>query len=296
MTRRVAVFAALVIFCCASGGMAAELEYYKVYKPETGMTADEIMQIVYHNKYSLFARDYDLPESEIFYVDPSGLVRTKLAERYRKVEGGSNDIQYKDLVVVTHPTSVKGLAILTWTFQNPERDQDVWLWIPAIKKVRKISASEDDDAFMGSDLTVEEVSTRRFEDETYRLIGEKDFDGYRFEHTGEMKFQGRPCFVIEAEPVNPHWYYAKRTVWVDKEMGGAIFEEYEDRNGDIFKTIYREWDWYTQGDLRYPTQNAIECKDQRTGHRTVVLNKNQKYDEGLDDSTFSLRTLQRSKW
>jgi len=70
-------------------------------------------------------------------------------------------ISYKDLVVMTYPTQVKGLAVLTWTYQDPEKDQNVWLWIPSLKKVRKISASEDDDAFMGSDFTVEEVSTQR---------------------------------------------------------------------------------------------------------------------------------------
>jgi len=275
---------------------AESLDYYKLYTPAGGMTADEIMEIAYHNKYSLFAQDYDLPDSEVFYIDPSGFTRTKLAERYRIVKGGEDNIKYKDLVVVTHPTQVKGLAILTWTYENPNKDQDVWLWIPALKKVRKISASEGDDAFMGSDLTVEEVSTRRFEDETYKLLREDTFAGYRFEQTGEMMFEGRPCFVIEAIPTKDHWYYAKRTVWVDKGFGGSIFEEYFDKNGDKFKTIFRGWDWYTDGALRYPTQTAIECKDLRTQHRTVVYNRQQNYDKGLDERKFTLRMLQRSKW
>jgi len=299
MKKMIVLILVTAVFGFVWGGdlaQSAELKYYQVYAPESGMTAEEIMRVVYHNKYSLFAHDYDLPDSEVLYVDPSGLVRKKLAKRYRRVEGGVNNLQYKDLVVVTYPSSVKGLAILTWTFENPERDQDVWLWIPSIKKVRKISASEDDDAFMGSDLTVEEVSTRRFEDETYRLIGEEDFEGYTLEETGEEKFSGRPCFVIEAAPVKPHWYYAKRTVWVDKEFGGIIFEKYFDKNDNLFKTIFREWDWYTADDLKYPTQVTIEGKDLRTGHRTVVFNKNQKYDKGLDESMFTLRTLERSKW
>jgi len=286
----------LLCMAFAAQAYAQDLNYYEVLKPQAGMSADEIMKIMYHNKYSLFARDYALPDSEVFYIDKSGFTRKKLAERYRIVMGGKDDVQYKDLVVVTYPTHSKGLAILTWTYEDPDRDQDVWLWIPSLKKVRKISASEDDDAFMGSDLTVEEVSTRRFKDETYTLLGEENFAGYQFEQTGEMKFQGKPCFKIEAIPKKPHWYYSKRVVWIDKETGGNIFEEYYDKIGKVFKTRFIQWEWYEKQGRQYATQTAIECKDLRTGHRTVIFNRDQHYDEGVDESKFTLRSLQRSKW
>ncbi len=275
---------------------AVELEYGKVYTPESGMPADEIMQITYHNKYSLFAEDYDLPNSYVFYIDKSGFTRKKEAIRKRIVLNGRDGLSYKDLISVTYPTQAKGLAILTWTYENPERDQDVWLWVPALKKVRKVSASEDDDAFMGSDLTVEEVSTRRFEDENYKLIGEKEFDGYKFEHSGEMKLEARPCFVIEAVPNKPHWYYDKRIVWIDKEIGGAIFEEYYDKNGKLFKTIFREWDFYKPETKHYPQQVAIECKDLRVGHRTVIINENEEYDQGANEQDFTVKSLMRTRW
>jgi len=275
---------------------AHALDYHKIYAPSSGMSADEIMQIMYHNKYSLFAKDYDLPNSEIYYVDSSGFTRVKKAIRKRIVQAGADGISYKDIIVVTYPTQTKGLAVLTWTYEDMERDQDTWLWIPSLKKTRKISASEADDAFMGSDLTVEEVSTRRLEDETYKLLGEKIFDGYTLEHTGEFKFKGKPCFVIECIPNKPHWYYAKRIVWIDKETGGNIFEEYYDKNGKMFKTIFREWAWHQMPNTRYPSQITVECKDLRTGHRTVVFNSEQQYDVGLQERDFTVRMLLRSKW
>ncbi|MCM8823614.1 MAG: outer membrane lipoprotein-sorting protein [Candidatus Omnitrophica bacterium] len=276
--------------------LAGELEYYKLYTPQEGMSAEEIMQIKYHNKYSLFAKDYYLPYCEVYYVDASGFTRKKIAKRFRIVKGGEDGISYKDLVVITYPTEIKGLAILTWTYTDPNKYQDVWLWVPSLKKVRKISASEDEDAFMGSDLTVEEVSTRKFEDESYRLIGEENFKGYKFEHSGEMKFEGKPCFVIECVPKQPHWYYAKRIIWVTKDTGGNIFEEYYDKNGKLFKTIFRDWAIYEPGTKNYPTQHAVECKDLRTGHRTTVLNLNQEYDKGISEQEFTVKALMRSKW
>ena len=105
---------------------AESLEYYKVYAPKDGMSADEIMEIVYHNKYSLFAKDYELPESEVYYIDKTGFTRKKFAKRYRIVKAGADDISYKDLIVVTYPVVTKGLAILTWTYADPKKEQNTW--------------------------------------------------------------------------------------------------------------------------------------------------------------------------
>jgi hypothetical protein len=149
---------------------------------------------------------------------------------------------------------------------------------------------------MGSDFTVEEVSTRKFGDETYKLIGTKEFPGYKFEHTGEMKFAGAPCFVIECVPKKENWYYAIRVVYVDKATGGNIFDEYYDKNGNLFKTLFREWTWYQPETKRFPMQHSLECKDLRTGHRTAILNQDEEYDVGLEDSLFSEKRLERSKW
>lgn len=294
MRRLFLAFGFLLFF--AAGVFAQPLEYYRVYQPESGMTAEQIMRIKYHNKFSLFAQDHQ-SLSQIFYVAPSGFTRRRDAVRQRITKAGEGGFSYKDLVAVTYPTDMRGLAILTWTYQDAAKNQDVWLWLPSLKRVRKISASEDDDAFMGSDLTVEEVSTRRFEDESYTLLGEKEFAGYRFEHTGEMHFAGRPCFVIEARTRKPHWYYSKRIVWIDKETGGNIFEEYYDARERLFKTLFRQWTWIeTEAGKRYPVQQAIECKDLRTNHRTVVLLENLEYDRNISEHNFTVRALMRSRW
>ncbi|MBN2119830.1 MAG: outer membrane lipoprotein-sorting protein [Candidatus Omnitrophica bacterium] len=292
--RKLFLFFGILFF--VFGGFAQDLEYHKVYKLKDGMSAEEIMRIKYHNKYSLFAYDY-YSTSTIFYVDKSGFTRKKDAVRERIIKAGEDGISYKDLVIVTYPTESKGLAILSWTYADPKKEQDTWLWLPSLKKVRKISASEDDDAFMGADVTVQEVSTRGFQDETYELIGEEDFKGYLFEHTQELKFKGRPCFIIECRSTKPHWYYSKRIIWVDKDTGGNIFEEYYDKNDKLFKTLYRQWVWFDIGGGKlYPIQEALECKDLRTGHRTVVLIENSKYDQGISEQDFTVKSLMRSRW
>lgn len=157
---------------------AADLEYFKVHTPSVGMTADEIMQIKYFNKYSLFAKDYE-SIGDVVFIEKDGSKRNRRFSRRRIILGRkSDDVSYKDLVMFTQPTSVKGLATMTWNYMKSTRDQDVWLWLPSLRKIRKVSAGQADDSFMGGDFTVEEITTRRFTDETYKLLGEEIFKGY----------------------------------------------------------------------------------------------------------------------
>ena len=114
----------LGISVIAGYAYAADLEYYKVHKPQEGMTADEIMQIKYFNKYSLFAKDYE-SIGDVVFIEKDGSKRNRRFLRQRIILGrGSDDISYKDLVMFTQPTSVKGLATMTWNYMNPDRDQD----------------------------------------------------------------------------------------------------------------------------------------------------------------------------
>ena len=275
---------------------AEELEYLKVYKPQEGMSADEIMQIEYFIKYTRFAKDIDL-RGKAYFIDKSQAVRERETLRQRITLGRkSDDIAYKDLNMFTAPSAVKGLATLSWTYMGPKRQQDTWLWIPSLKKIRKISNANADDSFMGSDFTVEDIITRKFEDETYALAGEENFKGYSCEFDKKVYFQGVPCFVIEAKPVKSPWYYSKRLLWVDKNTGGGIYEEMYGPNGKMFKTIFKDYEMYNVNGKEYPTQILLECKDLRGGHRTVIANSDIKYDQGLSEDLFTERALSQSRW
>jgi len=276
-------------------GFAQSLEYHKLYSIKDDMSADEIMRIKYHNKYSLFSKDYQ-QKGEVYYIDPNGFTRKRIWKRMRIVLGDKGPFSYKDLVVITYPTNLKGLAVLTWTYKDPDKEQQVWLWVPSLKKVRKISASCDDDAFLGSDFTVEEVSTRRFEDETYKLVGKKKFPGYKCKFDNKVYFKDRPCMVIEAYPKRKRWYYAKRVVWVDIETGGNILEEYYDAKGRKIKILFRKWGFTDVDGKKYPTQFLLEAEDLKTGHRTTIVMKDTKFDQGLSEQIFTVKTLMRSRW
>jgi len=276
-------------------GYTAELEYFQIHKPQAGMSADEIMQIEYFTKYTKFARDIEL-NGKAYFIDKSGSVRERSTQRIRITLGRkSDDVAYKDLVIFTSP-QVKGLGSLTWTYMNPKKQQDSWLWIPSLKKIRKISAANADDSFMGSDFTNEDIITRRFEDETYSLIKEENFAGYPCEFDKKTYAKDAPCFVLECKPIRSPWYYSKRIVWVDKNTGAGIYEEMFDSTGRMFKTIFKDYQIYNVNGKEYPAQIMLEVKDLRSGHRTVITNSDIKFDQGLSEDLFTERALMQSRW
>ena len=275
---------------------AEALEYHNVYKPKEGMTADEIMQLKYFVKYTKFSRDVELT-GYVYLIDSSGFTRQRSFLRQRIILGRPSDgIAYKDSVVFTGPTAVKGLAVLTWSYMDPEKEQNQWLWLPSLKKIRKISAAQSDDSFMGSGFTVEEITTRKFEDETYTLLREEAFEGYQCEFNNEVYFKGSDCFVIEAKPKRSPWYYSKRIVWIDKKTGGDIFHEIYDPNQELYKTIFKDYEIMEVDGKDYAAQKLLEVVDLRTGHRTVIEMKDIKFDQGLSEESFTEKALMRSRW
>ncbi|MDD5565721.1 MAG: outer membrane lipoprotein-sorting protein [Candidatus Omnitrophica bacterium] len=288
--------AVLGIVLLTGHAMASNLEYFKVYTPKQGMSADEIMNIEYFVKYTKFAHDASF-YGKAYFIDKSGSVRERETTRLRITLGRkSDDIAYKDLVMFTAPAQVKGLATLTWTYMNPKKEQDTWLWVPSLKKIRKISAANADDSFMGSDFTNEDILTRRFEDEAYTLLREENFKGYHCDFTKKTYYQDAPCFVIEAKPKRSPWYYSKRILWVDKATGAGIYEEMYDPNGKLFKIIFKKFQVYNVNGKEYPAQELLEGKDLRTGHRTVITNEDIRFDIGIPEDQLTEQKLMQSRW
>ncbi|MEA3328769.1 MAG: outer membrane lipoprotein-sorting protein [Candidatus Omnitrophota bacterium] len=273
----------------------AESSLPEVPRPYPGISADDLMKMWFEVKYTTFTRDIELKGDYRLFSKKGQVIKNWRFIRSRIVlNRKSKDINYKDLIVMTSPPNVKGMGILTWTYLDTERLQDIWLWIPSLKKIRRISPGQAEGAFMGSDLTNAEVSTRKFGDETYKLTGEEKFKGYYCDFAEKNYYQGMDCYVIEAKPKNDRWYYTKRIVWIDKATGANIFEEMFDETGRKFKTIFRSYKSYTN--RGYPAQIILECKNLRTGSTTVIKNDEIKFDIGLKEGLFTEKTLMRSRW
>ncbi|MBU3933481.1 MAG: outer membrane lipoprotein-sorting protein [Candidatus Omnitrophica bacterium] len=298
MKKKLICLAVLLFAGICFAAQAADLNFHQVYKIRPGMSVDEIIKVTEHVQYTLNAFDYQ-STGNVLFIDESGATRTRKFLRQRIVLGPDSlnpEYKYKDLVIFTQPTLVKGLGILTWSYSDPDRDQDQWLWLPSLKKVRKISAAQADDSFMGSDFTVEEITTRTFDDETYKLLGEEKFKGYPSEIDNKTYYEGRDCYKIECRPKRQPWYYSKRITWIDKEYGSTICDEVYDPKGRLYKTILKRYKLMKVDGKDYYPQIFLEAKDLRTGHKTGIVMEDIKFDQGLPESHFSVKTLMRSRW
>jgi hypothetical protein len=288
----------------SSPGVAKELkieaaprscpECCDVLKPYEGISADDLMRIKYWIKYTKFAHDYR-SDCKFFLIDKTGFKRSRGFNRYRMLlYRNSPEYDYKDLTVITDPQNIKGLAILAWTYKDPKKDQDTWLWRPTLRKIRRVSQSEADDSALGSDWTTEEMSTRRWEDETYKMMGAQKFPGFISKYNGKTYYQGVDCWVVEATPKRKPWYYSKRIVWIDKRHGGNIYDEVYDPLGRKFKEILKVYEIWP--DKNCVPQVHLEAHDLNTGHRTINEIGNIKFNAGQDENFFTEKTLMRTKW
>ena len=264
-------------------------------QPYAGISANDLMKIKYTVKYTKFSRDYQ-GIGHFKMVPRDGPVRSRYWRRYRIILNKiSEEIDYKDLVLILGPQNLKGLSVLTWTYRDPEKEQEVWTWIPSLRKVRRLSPSEEADPFMGSDFTTEDISTRKWEDETYRMVGEKTFAGHRSTYHEKTIYKDTDCYVIEAKPKREKWYYSKRIVWLHKQFGGLIFDEFFGPEGKRRKTVVKEYEVLQDGCI---PQVFIEAEDHLSNHKTVIGFKKEDiaFNSGLKEGFFSEKTLMRSKW
>ena len=128
------------------------------------------------------------------------------------------------------PADVKGTRMLTWSHKDGDDDQ--WLYLPALKRVKRISTKNKSGAFMGSEFSYEDLGSQEVEEFTYKYLGEEQFNG-------------RDCWKIERYPVSKKSGYSKHIGWYDKEYMNPVRIDYYDRKGELLKTgIFSDYKLY----------------------------------------------------
>ncbi|CAM4153205.1 outer membrane lipoprotein-sorting protein [Pseudoalteromonas ostreae] len=182
----------------------------------------------------------------------------------------------KSLIIFDEPLDVKGTAFLN--FSNPIEPDDQWLYLPALKRIKRISSRNKSGPFMGSEFSYEDMSSFEVEKYTYKYLRDETAEG-------------RECFVLEYYPVDKYSGYPRQVVWLDKEMYQPIKTEYYDRKDSLLKTLkvtdYKRY----QGKFWRP--DKLEMTNHLNGKSTVLLMANYRFSTGLDERDFSQNTLKR---
>jgi len=177
------------------------------------------------------------------------------------------------------PADVRATAFLVWKY--PDKDDDRWLFIPAIKLVTRIAAKDNQSSFVGSDFTYEDVSGRDLGADAYELLREE-------------ATAGRDCYVVQSNPKAAS-AFSRKVSWIDKTSFLPVKEEYYDVQNELFRVFTADEVKEIKG---HPTAVRRTMKNLKTGHYTEVVFENVDYDAGLEEGLFSERSLQTppAKW
>lgn len=187
----------------------------------------------------------------------------------------------RSLVVFDSPPDVRGTALLTYA--NRAGDDDQWLYLPALKRARRISASNRSGPFMGSEFSYEDLASELVEKFTYRWLRDEACPG---EDRASLT-----CFVVERRPVDASSAYARQIVWIDQDEYRTMTMEYYDRKNVRLKTL--SLTQYQRYSGRFWRAGEMLMTNHQTGQSTRLVWSRYQFGVGLRESDFTPQALSR---
>ncbi len=214
-------------------------------------------------------------EMEMELVNRRGKKRTRLMVLLSKDYG--KDV--KSVFFVKKPADVRGTGFLVWSYDNTAREDDRWLYLPALKRSKRISGSSKNDSFMGSDMTYDDMGARSVDDDTHKLLREEEYAGH-------------DCWVVQSIPKEKDSLYSKTVVWIRKNNKLMVKGLFYDKRGKLLKEMYRKDIRKVQGIW---TVFLTEMENVQDHHKTFLRLKKVKYNMGLRNSFFRISTVERGR-
>ncbi len=208
-------------------------------------------------------------------IEEDGSVKNRIVEGW----GTETEDELSNMVLVFHrPASVQGTRFLVK--EREDRDDDQWIYLPALKRVRRIASSEEDSSFMGTDFTYGDLKSREVAEDSHTLLREESFGG-------------RECYVVQSIPKDlADAQYSKRIQWVAKDIWVPMKAKFYDKNEKHLKTMVVQDLQEVQG---YWTTMKTRMENVQSGHATEIAVDKIRYNEQMKDSLFSTRFLETGR-
>lgn len=182
----------------------------------------------------------------------------------------------KTLIIFRRPGDIEGTALLSFTHITAPDDQ--WLYLPALKRVKRISSNNKSGPFVGSEFAYEDMLSQEVEKYSYRRL--------RDEACGALQ-----CFTVERVPVYENSGYTRQIIWIDQKHYRAMRIDYYDRKGDRLKTLdYKGYRRYLD---HYWRADELFMKNHQTGKTTTLIFSTYKFQTGLRERDFTPGRLKR---
>lgn len=216
--------------------------------------------------------------STMTITDRTGVTKVRKLKTVLK-DSGDESRSFTEFV---EPADVNGTKFLTVSKKGEADDQRIYL--PALKKVRKISSSSKDGEFMGTDLTYFDMEKRTFDDGTYTLLAENEtLEG--------PAFAGLKLAKVASTFKDPNAPYSKTVSWIDPATGIPYKTDcYDKKDGALLKTITIDEVKTIKGYL-FTTKSTIA--NVKKGSQTVTSMGDIAVDIGVKDADVSLKRLEK---
>lgn len=219
-------------------------------------------------------------ESTMVLINDKGQKRERKNTTTLKLQ--SNGVDSNLLVKFSFPNDIKGTGVLQ--IEHIDADDDLWIYLPALKKSRRLVANNKKDSFVGSDFSYADISLPKVDQYRHKLLRSETIDRH-------------DCYVIESVPANDtirsSHGYSKKITWVRKDAFLETKVEYYDLSDRLLKTQV-----ITNHKLVEPaTQRWFalyrEMSNHQTGHKTVLRFDNVNAGVAVSNDLFTTRYLER---
>ena len=229
----------------------------------------EIMKKVYNRD------DGDNKKSELTMT----LINSRGNKRVRELSQFYKDYgeEEKKIMFFKAPADVRNTSFMNWSYDDPSKDDDQWIYLPALKRVKRISSDNKDDYFMGSDFTYDDLGERHPNEDNHKLLRTENLNG-------------EECYVVESTPKESGYMYSRTVTWVIKDKWIGLKKEFYDDDGNFLKTLNVKNYEKVQG---YWTILHTEMKNNQKDHKTIMKYQDLEINANIPDSYFTERMMKR---
>ena len=202
-------------------------------------------------------------------INKKGKTRTSSLRSITKDDGA------KQIIWFLSPADDKGVSFLK--IEHDDKNDEMRMWLPAFKKIRRISATKRSDSFMGSDMSYEDMSTRQLDEFNFNILGNEIY-------------QDVSCHLLESTPKEHiRTEYSRHITWVDSTLFIPLKEESYDKSGILLKEKYFSYTVIKY----YQILTEIRVTNIQKNHTTSLTFENIELDSSVEDNLFHERYLKR---
>ena len=207
------------------------------------------------------------------------LTNSSNENRVREIKQFSKDFGdlEKKIMFFVSPADVKNTSFMNWSYDEAGKDDDQWIYLPALKKTKRISSDSKSDYFMGSDFTYDDLGDRQPDQDVHKLLREE-------------KLNGEDCYVVESIPKDKDYMYSKTITWIIKDKWIGLKKEFYDEDEELLKIL--KVNKYEDINGFWIITNT-EMKNEQKDHKTIMILKNVKINTGINDDKFTERIMTR---